>query len=117
MQRAHERIILDLTWRDRTTMKWIRQKTKVKDILETINKLHCQDDRQLMNTTYNILDTMRINKKLISINDSGTERHKIEICGRTWGRPISNKGLSKAEMMMMIIPLSFGIGMSSVDDF
>ena len=39
MQRAHERIMLDLTWRDRKTSKWIRQRTKVKDILETISKL------------------------------------------------------------------------------
>ena len=28
MQRAHERIMLHLTWRDRKTANWIRQKTK-----------------------------------------------------------------------------------------
>ena len=39
MQRAHEKIMLDLTWKDRKTAKWIRQKTKVKDVLETISKL------------------------------------------------------------------------------
>ena len=39
MQRAHERIMLGITWRDRKTAEWVRQKTKVKDILETIRKL------------------------------------------------------------------------------
>ena len=39
MQRAHERIMLGLTWKDRKTAKWIREKTKVRDILEAISKL------------------------------------------------------------------------------
>ena len=39
MQRAHERIMLNITWRDRKTAQWIREKTKVRDILETISKL------------------------------------------------------------------------------
>ena len=39
MQRAQERIMLNLTWRDRKTAKWIRQKTKVRDILEDISRL------------------------------------------------------------------------------
>ena len=38
MHRAHERIILNLTWKDGKTAKWIRQ-NKVKDIHETISKL------------------------------------------------------------------------------
>ena len=39
MQRAQERIMLDLTCRDRKTADFIRQKTKVKDILECVSKL------------------------------------------------------------------------------
>ena len=38
MQRAHERIMLGITWRDHKTAEWIREKTKVRDILETISK-------------------------------------------------------------------------------
>ena len=37
----------------------------------------------------------------INTNDSGIEQQKTEICGETWGRPMSNKGLFKAEMMMI----------------
>ena len=37
-----------------------------------------------------------------NISNYGTELFKIEISGKTWGRPISNKGLLKAEMMMMM---------------
>ena len=39
MQRAYERIMMNLTWRDRKTAQWIRAKTKVQDIMETISKL------------------------------------------------------------------------------
>ena len=39
MQRAHERIMLNITWRDRKTTQWIREKTKVRDIMETTSKL------------------------------------------------------------------------------
>ena len=39
MQRAHERVMLNITWRDRKTAKWIREQTKVRDILVTINNL------------------------------------------------------------------------------
>jgi len=39
MQRAHERIMLNITWRDRKTAKWIREKTGVRDIVEDIAKL------------------------------------------------------------------------------
>ena len=39
MQRAHERTMLNITWRDRKTCQWIREKTKVLDIMETISKL------------------------------------------------------------------------------
>ena len=38
MQRTHERIMLNITWRDHKTAEWIRQQTKVRDILEIINK-------------------------------------------------------------------------------
>ena len=37
MQRAHERIMLNITWRDHKTAEWIREQTKLRDILETIN--------------------------------------------------------------------------------
>lgn len=37
MQRAHERIMLDITWRD-LTAQWIREKTKVRIIMETLTK-------------------------------------------------------------------------------
>ena len=37
MQRAHERIMLNITWRD-LTAQWIREKTKVRIILETLTK-------------------------------------------------------------------------------
>jgi len=33
MQRAHERIMLKLTWCDRKTAEWIRIQTKVRDIM------------------------------------------------------------------------------------
>ena len=39
MQRTHERIMLGLTWRDHKTAKWIREKTKVRDVLETVSYL------------------------------------------------------------------------------
>ena len=39
MQRAHERIMLNLTWRDRKTAEWIRIQTKVRDIMQTISEL------------------------------------------------------------------------------
>ena len=39
MQRAHERIMLNLTWRDRKTAEWIRIQAKVRDILQTISEL------------------------------------------------------------------------------
>ena len=30
--------MLNITWRDRKTAQWIREKTKVRDIMETISK-------------------------------------------------------------------------------
>ena len=39
MQCAHERIMPNITWRDHEIAKWIRQQTKVRDILETISKV------------------------------------------------------------------------------
>ena len=33
----------------------------------------------------------------IGIKEGGIKQPKIESCGRTWGRPMSNKGLSKAD--------------------
>ena len=39
MQRAHERIMLNLTWKGGKTAKWLRQKTKVRYIHETISEL------------------------------------------------------------------------------
>ena len=38
MQRAHERIMLNITWRDHKTAEWICEQTKLRDILETISK-------------------------------------------------------------------------------
>ena len=38
MQRAHERIMLNITWRDHKTAEWMREQTKLRDILETISK-------------------------------------------------------------------------------
>ena len=38
MQRAHERIMLNITWRDHKTAEWIREQTKLRDIIETISK-------------------------------------------------------------------------------
>ena len=38
MQRAHESIMLNITWRDQKTADWIREQTKLRDILETISK-------------------------------------------------------------------------------
>ena len=38
MQRAHERITLNITWWDHKTAEWIREQTKLRDILETISK-------------------------------------------------------------------------------
>ena len=40
MQRAHERIMLNLTWRDRKTAEWIRIQTKVRDTVQTISELN-----------------------------------------------------------------------------
>ena len=42
MQRAHERIMLNITWRDHKTAQSIREKTGVRDIIETIRKLKWQ---------------------------------------------------------------------------
>ena len=33
----------------------------------------------------------------IGIKKRGTKQRRIESCGRTWGKPMSNKGLSKAD--------------------
>ena len=38
MQRAHERIMLNITWGDHKTAEWIREQTKLRDNLETISK-------------------------------------------------------------------------------
>ena len=38
MQRAHERIMLNITWRDHKTAERIREQTKLRDILETTSK-------------------------------------------------------------------------------
>jgi len=38
MQRAHERIMLGVTWRDHIPSAQIREQTKIRDILEVINK-------------------------------------------------------------------------------
>ena len=38
MQRAHERIMLNITWKDRKTAAWIREQTKIRDVLEVINR-------------------------------------------------------------------------------
>jgi len=38
MQRAHERIMLNITWRDHKTANWIREQTKIRDILKVISK-------------------------------------------------------------------------------
>ncbi|XP_042861523.1 uncharacterized protein LOC122246823 [Penaeus japonicus] len=62
-ERAHERIMLGITWRDRKTAEWAKQKTKVKDILEIIRKLkwnwagHVARMTKPMDITYNILET------------------------------------------------------------
>ena len=37
-QRKMERIILDITWKDRKSVSWIREQTKVEDILTTIKR-------------------------------------------------------------------------------
>ena len=39
MQRAHERIMMGLTWRDKKTAIWIRSQTKLQDIIMTIREL------------------------------------------------------------------------------
>ena len=39
MQRANERIMLNITRWERKTAQWIREKSKVRDIMETISKL------------------------------------------------------------------------------
>ena len=39
MQRDHERMIVNISWRNRKTAQWIREKTKVRDIMETISKI------------------------------------------------------------------------------
>ena len=39
MQRAHERIMLNLTLKDRKTAIWIREKTKIKDVNVTVQQL------------------------------------------------------------------------------
>ena len=39
MQRARERIMLNITWRERKTAPWIREKNKVRDIMETKSRL------------------------------------------------------------------------------
>ena len=38
MHRAHEMIMLNITWRDHKTAEWIREQTKLRDILETTSK-------------------------------------------------------------------------------
>ena len=39
MQRAHERIMLNITWRDYKTATWIHEQTKIRDILTTVSKM------------------------------------------------------------------------------
>ncbi len=40
-QRGMERKMLGITWRDRKRATWIREQTKVEDILMTIKKKKC----------------------------------------------------------------------------
>ena len=41
MQRAHERLILNITWKEKKTSLWIRKKTGVRDIIDDINNSKC----------------------------------------------------------------------------
>ena len=36
--RAHERVMLNITWKDKKTALWIRKQTGVRDIIEDIRK-------------------------------------------------------------------------------
>ena len=38
-QRAHERIILNVTWKDHETAAWLREQTKLRDVVETAKQL------------------------------------------------------------------------------
>ena len=38
-QRAHERIMLNVTWKDHKTATWLREQTKLRDIVETVKQL------------------------------------------------------------------------------
>ena len=61
MQRAHERIMLGITWRDRKTAEWIRSKTGLIDVVEKVSQLkwkwaghlaRYQDDRWTYKVTF-----------------------------------------------------------------
>ena len=57
MQRAYERIMLNITWRDHKTAEWIREQTKLRDILETISKAKWTLAGHLTRRTDNIWTT------------------------------------------------------------
>ena len=40
-ERAHERIMLNVTWKDHKTAAWLREQTKLRDIVETAKQLNC----------------------------------------------------------------------------
>ena len=115
MQRVHERIMLNITWRDHKTAEWIRQQTKVRDILEIISKAKWSWAGHLMRR-----DDNRWTTKLTTWQPRGHTRNRgrqktrwrddldkfknsgIKTCmtgegGESWERPTSNNGPIKAE--------------------
>ena len=114
MQRAHERIML-ITWRDHKTAEWIRQQTKVRDILEIINKAKwtwlailwgemTTDGRPSwqhgnQEVTQETEAARRQGGEMTSTNskNSGIKTCTTDEGGESWERPTSNNGPTKAE--------------------
>ena len=107
MQRAHERIMLNITWRDHKTAQSIRDKTGVRDIIGTIRKLKWQwaghvarmsDNRWTTRLTAwiprdRIRNSGRQNMRWCDkLENIGYGTPTIERSGESWGRSMSNYG-------------------------
>ena len=84
MQRAHKIIMLSITWRDCKTATWIREQTKIRDILTTASKMKWNWAGHLARTTDNRwtkkidhpMDTERVHEKQGQRENTLARRHR-----------------------------------------
>ncbi len=104
-QRGMVRKMLGITWRDRKRATWIREQTKVEDVLMMIKKkkwswvgLCCVQNRQQMDKEGNGMATKKLQEKpgqaenQVKRQNSGIRRYRMEY---TNNRQRKMKGLGK----------------------